>query len=162
MRRIVLCLLVCAVCAFCLGAEVQEVSKGEQKLPGYEVWSVREVRRFTDNDGGRFREVEYYTLRVYLDGSGRAFMFEAYDQGAQLMWDATPPVEPRPWNDFSAKKAYVCFNCESLLYYGRLVGHLKLNRSWTRATGKIVAAVWFGKPYPCEGRVKAEYLYYQP
>ena len=163
MRRKVLCLVVCAVCCVCLGAEVSERTKGEQKLPGYEIWRVRETRRWIDEDGVRFTGRSEYDLYVYLDASSNVVSFNAYD-ATGLLWVAWPPSGARPWNDFNAKKAYVFFAGDVYEYsispQAGIVGQLRIKtKGWVKATGKFTAARNFGSHDAYwEARVRAVYV----
>ena len=162
MRKVVLCVLVCVVCAFCVGAEVQEVSKaGLAKVAPYvEVWSVRETRRWTYDDGGRWNERLAYDLYVHMDTFGDVDYVDAWDGGV-LLWTAWPPL-PRLWNYFTERRPYVCFGGDYLEpgTFGRVVVQLKINRKWLKANGKITGAInlWGWNAY-LDGRVRAEYLY---
>jgi len=162
MRRIVLCVLVCVVCAFCVGAEVQEVSKAvPAKFLAYtEVWRVTESRRWTYDDGARASQKLAYDLLVYVNSFNDAYAFEAYDDWGWNLWNAQPPVG-RPWNDYTEKRPYVCFaGPYDSGMPGTVVGQLKINRKWLKATGKITGAInAYGWNVNLDGKVKAEYLY---
>ena len=150
--------MVCAVCAFCVGAEVQEETKVLEKHPGVEVWTVRERIRWTSTDGERFNETVEGTLRVEVHASGYALEFQMMYDVAGLNWEAFPPT-PRLWNDFGARRPYAVFEGDGL------VGQLKLNRNWTKANGKITycrPSTSFGISWHGESRVRAQYLYYLP
>jgi hypothetical protein len=170
MWRKLLCVLVCAVCALCLGAQVQEPTKGDQEptkgdgrlflgSPYWEYWNVKEVRHWTSTDGYKENETVYYTLEVAVDATGVATDFTAYDDSMVVIWAAQPPV-PRVWNDFSAKKPCATFsNCA-------LIGLLKLNTKWLKATGTLTQSVsdgvWPNLSWYSEGNVNATYQYTNP
>jgi len=67
------------------------------------------------------------------------------------------PPQVRLWNDTGTKRRYAVFDGTGL------VGHLKINRSWTRANGKITysdPSLIFGISWYGEGRVRAQYSHY--
>jgi len=165
-KRVVVGVLVCAVCVLCLGAEVQEPTKqdreptkGDGRLAispsSWEYWDVKEVRHWTSSDGQKVNQIWYYTLEVSLGPFGEAFEFRAY-VGGEVLWTAYPP-EYRYWNDSSATKPCATFGTDSV------VGFLKINRNWVKATGKITQcapdAVYPNVSWYCEGTVNAVYDY---
>ena len=169
-KRVVVGLLVCAVCVLCLGAQVQEPTKqdrepakGDGRLflgaPSWEYWDVKEVRHWTSTDGYRVNETVYYTLEVCLDASGFATEFIAYDDLLNVMWDAVPPLNRR-WNDFTATRPCATFGT------GDLVALLKINAKWVKAIGKISFClpdnVLPDLSWHCEGNVNATYAYTTP
>ena len=160
MRRAVLCGLVCVVCVLCVGAEVQEASKATPTKAYVEVWRVTETRRWTYDDGERWNERLAYDLYVYVNGSGNADYFAAWDDWGWLLWEGYPEI-PRAWNDWNERRPYVCFSGDYLdALGGTVVGQLKINRKWVRANGKITGAInlWGWNAY-LDARIRAEYLY---
>ncbi len=158
MRRIVLCGLVCVVCAFCVGAEVQDVSKSTPTKDYVEIWRVRETRRWTYDDGDRWNERLEYDLYVFVNSSGDAYEFQAWPDFGPALWQAWPELG-RPWNDWNERRPYVCFSGP---YYaatsGTVVAQLKINRKWEKANGKITGSInLYGWNAYLDARIRAEY-----
>jgi hypothetical protein len=170
--RKLLGVLVGVLCVVCLGAQAQELTKGDREptkaegalflgTPSWEVWHAVEVQHWTSTDGYRYNETIRYTLVVWLDESGLATEFEAYTEPPQgqmrptvLLWDELPPV-PCVWNDHSVRNPAATFSGVGL------VGVLRINSKWVLATGKITQCIP-DSSYPnvswyCEGNLTATY-----